>query len=73
MPPSDQRVHARPGSYFRWGNCARKFTQIDSYVRELLALVDSKKRQKRGRRWGMVHTSVWFGGLGLHSLSGTVR
>jgi group II intron reverse transcriptase/maturase len=60
-------------NYFRWGNSARKFTQIDSYVRERLALFDSKKRQKRGRRWGMVHTSAWFGGLGLHSLSGTVR
>jgi len=61
------------GNYFRWGNSARKFTQIDRYVRERLALFDSKKRQKRGRRWGTVHTSAWFGGLGLHTLSGTVR
>jgi hypothetical protein len=42
------------GNYFRWGNSARKFSQIDDYVRERLALFDSKKRQKRGRRWGAV-------------------
>ncbi|MGH2520429.1 MAG: group II intron reverse transcriptase/maturase, partial [Chloroflexota bacterium] len=34
------------GQYFRFGNSARKFAQIDSYVRERLALFDSKKHQK---------------------------
>ena len=61
------------GNYFRWGNSSRKFAQIDNYVRERLAIFDSKKRQKRGRRWGEVHIYTWFAGLGVHRLSGTVR
>ncbi len=61
------------GNYFRWGNSARKFSQVDEYVRERLALFDSKKRQKRGRRWGAVHTNAWVTGLGIHRLSRTVR
>src|SRR5215471_10611593 len=46
---------------------------IDDYVHERLALVDSKKRQKRGRRWGRMHTQAWFARLGIFTLSGTVR
>ena len=61
------------GNYFKWGNSTRKFSQIDSYVQARLALFDSKKRQKRGRSWGMVHTAAWYGGLGVFSLSGTIR
>jgi len=38
------------GSYFRWGNSSRQFSRIDDYVRERLALFDSKKRGKHGRR-----------------------
>jgi group II intron reverse transcriptase/maturase len=61
------------GNYFRWGNSSRKFSQIDSYVQERLALFDSKKRQRSGRRWGALHTMAWLSRLGLHRLSGTVR
>ncbi|GAC1488324.1 MAG: hypothetical protein NVS1B16_15600 [Pseudarthrobacter sp.] len=61
------------GNYFRWGNSTRKFTQVDSYVRERLSLYDSQKRGKSGRRWGQVHTYVWFKDIGLHQLSGSVR
>jgi group II intron reverse transcriptase/maturase len=61
------------GNYFRWGNSSWKFSQIDRYVHERLALFDSKKRGRSGRRWGAVHTYAWATGLGLHSLSGTVR
>ncbi len=61
------------GNYFCWGNSARKFSQIDDYVRERLALFDSKKRQKSGRRWGEAHTYAWTAGLGVHRLSGSVR
>jgi RNA-directed DNA polymerase len=60
-------------SYFRWGNSSRQFSRIDNYVRERLALFDSKKRGKPGRRWGRVHNFAWFGGLGLFTLSGSVR
>jgi group II intron reverse transcriptase/maturase len=61
------------GNYFGRGNSARKFSQIDRYVSERLALFDSKKRQKSGRRWGEVHTHAWITRLGVHRLSGTVR
>ena len=61
------------GNYFRWGNSTRKFTQIDSYVHERLALFDSKKRNQRGRRWAEVHTYAWFKGLGVHVLAGSIR
>jgi len=61
------------GNYFRWGNSTRKFTQIDSYVHERLALFDSKKRNQRGRRWAEVHTYAWFKGIGVHVLAGSVR
>ncbi len=61
------------GNYFRWGNSSRKFSQIDSYVQERLALFDSKKRQRSGRRWGDVHAAAWFSKLGVHRLSGRVR
>jgi hypothetical protein len=61
------------GNYFRWGNSSRKFSQIDSYVQERLALFDSKKRQKRGRRWGTEDDQAWLAGLRAQRLSGTVR
>jgi len=60
-------------NYFRWGNSSRQFSQIDRYVHERLALFDSKKRRKHGRRWGEVHTTAWFARLGVFSLSGMVR
>jgi group II intron maturase len=60
-------------NYFRWGNSSRQFSRIDSYVRERLALFDSKKRQKRRRRWGEGHRQAWLSRLGIFSLSGTVR
>ena len=61
------------GNYFRWGNSTRKFTQIDSYVHGRLAMFDSRKRGKKGRRWTEVHTYAWFKGLGVHILSGSIR
>ena len=60
-------------NYFRWGNSSRQFSRIDRYVHERLALFDSKKRRKHGRRWGQVHTTAWFARLGVFSLSGRVR
>jgi hypothetical protein len=60
-------------SYFRWGNSSRHFSRIDSYVQERLALFDSKKRGKRGRRWGRDHDFAWYSRLGVLILSGSVR
>jgi len=61
------------GNYFQWGNSTLKFSQIDRYVHERLALFDSKKRQTRGRRWGVAHAAAWYGGLGVFNLSGMIR
>jgi len=62
------------GGYFRTGNAARKFNQIDRYVvgrlRGLLA-----KRYGRHLRPGQTSewTREWFEGHGLYRLRGTVR
>jgi hypothetical protein len=62
------------GNYFRTGNAAKRFNQLDSYVwRRLRALrVERKGRHLRAgeaERW----TRDYFHNLGLHRLRGTVR
>jgi RNA-directed DNA polymerase len=62
------------GNYFRTGNAARRFNQLDSYVwRRLLAL--RIKRKGRHLRPGEVArwTPDYFHNLGLHRLRGTVQ
>lgn len=59
------------GAYFRVGNANRQFQQIDSYVRERLAVFLSKKAGRSGRRWES-HSLAFFRALGLYELSGTV-
>jgi RNA-directed DNA polymerase len=61
------------GNYFRWGNSARKFSIIDSYVHRRLATLASNKEGRRGRNWKRRFTSSWIKSLGVHHLSGTVR
>jgi len=62
------------GNYFRTGNAANKFNQIDRHVtwrlRSLLG-----KRQGRHLRAGQAAgwTDDWLWGLGLHRLLGTIR
>ena len=62
------------GGFFRTGNAARCFNQIDSYVwRRLRALRVKRKgrhlRPGEAERW----TRDYFHNLGLHRLRGTVR
>jgi group II intron reverse transcriptase/maturase len=61
------------GNYFRWGNSARKFSTIDSYVHRRLATFASNKEGRRGRNWKRRFTSSWIQSLGVYHLSGTVR
>lgn len=61
------------GNYFRAGNSARKFSQIDSYVHERLAILASNKHKRSGRNWGTRFNSEWLTGLGVYTLTGTVR
>ena len=62
------------GNYFRTGNAAKKFVQIDDYVwRRLKALrVERKGRNLRpgeAKKW----TSDYFRSFGLHRLWGTIQ
>ena len=61
------------GNYFRVGNSARKFSQIDSYVHERLAILASTKHGRTGRNWASRYNRDWLNRLGVHALTGTVR
>jgi RNA-directed DNA polymerase len=62
------------GNYFRTGNAANKFIEIDRYATWRLRRLMVKRKGhnlKAGQaeRW----TRTWFHGLGLHQLMGTIR
>jgi RNA-directed DNA polymerase len=62
------------GSYFRTGNAATKFGQVDRYVVDRLRGLMVKKRGRnlrpgQARQWN----EDWFNGHGLYRLRGTVR
>ncbi len=58
--------------YFRYGNSGRKFTAIDGYVAERMAILASNKHGCNGRNWATRFTYEWFKGLGVYTLSGKV-
>jgi RNA-directed DNA polymerase len=62
------------GNYFRTGNAAEKFIEIDRYATWRLKRL-MVKRQGRNLRAGQAErwTYTWFHGLGLHQLMGTIR
>jgi RNA-directed DNA polymerase len=62
------------GNYFRTGNAAAKFRQVDAYVVRRLRSLMVKKRG-RNLRHGRVlaWTEEWFNGHGLYRLRGTIR
>ena len=60
------------GNYFRTGNSARKFSQIDSYVHERLAILASTKHGRTGRSWTTRFNGEWRRRLGIYALDGTV-
>jgi len=62
------------GNYFRTGNAAVKFRQVDRYVAWRLQRLLVKKRGRNlraGQAWQW--TEEWLHGQGLHKLSGTIR
>lgn len=61
------------GNHFRYGNSARKFAIVDSYVHQRLAILASRKHGLQGRNWASRYNTAWFRRLGVHRLSGTVR
>ena len=62
------------GAYFRTGNAARSFNQVDTYVHERLRGLRVKRagRQLDGRI-ASTWTREYFWNLGLHRLRGTVK
>jgi RNA-directed DNA polymerase len=62
------------GAYFRTGNAAIKFGQVDDYVAWRLKRL---LRQRPGRNLGPGHAAQWtpayFHALGLHRLRGTIQ
>ncbi len=61
------------GNYFRHGNSAAKFSAIDSYVHERLAILASTKHGLKGRNWDTRFDYEWCTQLGVHRLTGRVR
>ena len=62
------------GNYFRTGNAADKFRQVDEYVVRRLRSVLVKKRGRNLRPGqAMAWNEDWFGNLGLYRLRGTIR
>lgn len=62
------------GNYFRTGNAAKKFNQIDRYVEDRLWRLMRKRygrnlKPGQGETW----TREWFEAQGLYRLRGTVR
>jgi RNA-directed DNA polymerase len=62
------------GNYFRTGNAANKFLQVDDHVVWRLRRLMIKKRGRnlragQARQWN----EDWFNGHGLHRLRGTIR
>jgi RNA-directed DNA polymerase len=62
------------GNYFRTGNAAKKFNQIDRYVLRRLSDLMRKRygRNLRAGQWE-AWTREWFEAHGLYRLRGTVR
>jgi group II intron maturase len=60
------------GNYSRYGNSARKFSQIDCYVNERLAILASAKHGLQGRNWVTRFNYEWVTQLGIYRLEGTV-
>jgi hypothetical protein len=56
------------GAYFRNGSSSRKFSIIDHYVHERLAIFDSAKHGRTGRNW-LRHDRAWLERLGVYRLS----
>lgn len=62
------------GNYFRTGNAARKFNQLDSYVfRRLHQFMVKRRGRKLRAGQADAWTRAWFWERGLHRLHGTIR
>ena len=53
------------GNYSRYGNSAEKFSQIDSYVNERVAILASAKHGLQGSNWVTRFNYEWCTKLGV--------
>ncbi|MBI4051645.1 MAG: group II intron reverse transcriptase/maturase [Elusimicrobia bacterium] len=61
-------------NYFRSGNAAQKFQQVEGYLWQRMVVFENKRAgMKRPHRARRQHTYEWFRSLGLYSLTGIVR
>jgi group II intron reverse transcriptase/maturase len=61
------------GQYFRNGNSARKFAQVDNYVhRRLVIFMSTKHKRRRHTNWRRFDRK-WKQRVGVYQLTGTVR
>jgi RNA-directed DNA polymerase len=58
--------------YFRYGNSARMFHHVDSYIHERMAILASIKHGHTARNWSRFDWA-WFTTLPVYRLSGKVR
>jgi group II intron reverse transcriptase/maturase len=61
------------GNYFRYGNSADKFDQIDAYVNQRMAMLASTRYGLRGWNWSTRFDHQWVTSLGVHRFSGTIK
>ena len=62
------------GNYFRTGNAAQKFRQMDRHVAWRLKRLLIKRRGRNLRAGQAAHwTEAWLHDQGLHQLMGTIR
>ena len=59
--------------YFRYGHSSRKFSAVDAFVHERMAILASNKYGLSGRNWATRFNYEWFSRLEIFRLTGTVR
>jgi group II intron reverse transcriptase/maturase len=59
--------------YFRNGNAARKFVQIDTYVRDRLVIFANRVRSRNDPLRAREFDYLWYSKLGVYRLFGNIR
>ena len=59
--------------YFRYGHSSKKFSAVDAFVHERMAILASNKYGLSGRNWASRFNYEWFSRLEIYRLAGTVR
>jgi len=70
--PADRLEPRQLPTRLRHGNSLGKFSAIDQYVNERMAILASNKHGLSGRNWATRFTYGWLTSLGIYQLSGTV-